>query len=291
MARIRGQCKLENCDSKHFALGYCSVHYVRFKKHGDPYKTLTQRTHADACRLEECDRPYGSLGYCTMHYLRLKSTGDPNGLQRQKNIGQCKVPTCNKNSHSLGYCKLHYRRFKKWGDPNKTLVAKKFNYIKDNIGYIELTQGEYATCDTKDFEELSEYKWQFRPDKWSGGYAVRDLSPTIKNGKVVKHKIKMHQQVMDKKFIDHKDHNGLNNQRSNLRICTISQNNRNRRVQSNNTSGHTGVVWHKKPQMWVAQIKIDGETKHLGIFKNLEDAIHAREEAEQKYFKEYRYVL
>lgn len=56
---------------------------------------------------------------------------------------------------------------------------------------------------------------------------------------------------------------------------------------STNTSGVTGVRWDKSRQMWLAQIEFQGKRHYLGRYKNKEDAIKARKEAEEKYFKNF----
>ena len=89
--------------------------------------------------------------------------------------------------------------------------------------------------------------------------------------------------------VDHKNHDRADNRIKNLRLANLSQNKRNSRVYKNNSSGVTGVYWYSKTQKWIANItKIKGEHKHLGYFINKEDAIQAREEAEIKYFGEFR---
>ncbi len=54
---------------------------------------------------------------------------------------------------------------------------------------------------------------------------------------------------------------------------------------STNTSGHRGVVWDKARKKWIAQIEFKGKRYYLGRYDNLEDAIRAREKAEEKFFK------
>lgn len=89
------------------------------------------------------------------------------------------------------------------------------------------------------------------------------------------------------KYIDHIDGNRLNNHINNLREATNSQNCMNRGKQSNNTSGHSGVGWRKNRNRWDAKIKINGKVIGLGFFKEKEDAIKARKDAELIYFKEF----
>jgi len=96
--------------------------------------------------------------------------------------------------------------------------------------------------------------------------------------------------VTDSKvLIDHRDGDVANNLRSNLRKCSKSQNCMNARVAKNNTSGVTGVGWHKLKSKWVASICVNWKSIRLGDFAHKADAIAARKAAEIKYFGEYRY--
>jgi hypothetical protein len=80
--------------------------------------------------------------------------------------------------------------------------------------------------------------------------------------------------------IDHIDQNGLNNAIDNLRDVTRSENSRNQKKYSTNTSGVTGVYFNKTSGKWRAEIKVDGKMKHLGYFEIKEDAIAARQESQ-----------
>lgn len=90
-------------------------------------------------------------------------------------------------------------------------------------------------------------------------------------------------------FVDHINHDGLDNRRSNLRLATSSENNSNRVKQKNNTSGTPGVLWNKQKNSWQALIKKQRKVKHLGFFKNLEEAVAARKKAEICYFGAFAY--
>jgi hypothetical protein len=72
--------------------------------------------------------------------------------------------------------------------------------------------------------------------------------------------------------IDHINGNKSDNRISNLRLATRSENCRNSKLSPLNTSGSKGVSWNKARNKWTAQIKINGRQKHLGVFKNVEDA-------------------
>jgi hypothetical protein len=75
--------------------------------------------------------------------------------------------------------------------------------------------------------------------------------------------------------VDHIDGNGLNNQRSNLRCATRSQNQHNRGKYSNNTSGFKGVTWMKTTGQWKASIKLNNKQFCLGSYKEPSEAYAA----------------
>lgn len=141
---------------------------------------------------------------------------------------------------------------------------------------IHLTQGKVAMVDDDDYEELAKFKWcaQEIARKW---YAVR-ARPY--NGK--RQHVLMHREILDGEEgmeIDHKDGDGLNNVRSNLRSATHQQNQRNRPKNRNNTSGYKGVTWDKRKGKWMAKIYCDGKHIFLGYYKNAEEAGQAYDDA------------
>ena len=85
--------------------------------------------------------------------------------------------------------------------------------------------------------------------------------------------------------IDHKDGNPLNNLISNLRIATRAQNQQNRKLHKNNTSGFKGVV--KTPFGWRAQLRINGKLKYFGHYTTKEVAALAYNEASKNHFGQY----
>jgi len=82
------------------------------------------------------------------------------------------------------------------------------------------------------------------------------------------------------KVTDHEDGDGTNNRWSNLKRVNRQQNGRNMRRSSANTSGVTGVYWHKAAQKWEARVKAEDRFIYLGIFVSKDDAIAARKAAE-----------
>jgi hypothetical protein len=91
----------------------------------------------------------------------------------------------------------------------------------------------------------------------------------------------------NKLFVDHIDNNKLNNISTNLRWATQQENNRNKIIYSNNTSGFKGVVFDKRYNKWQARTRIDGKSICFGSFDKIEDAVEARVKAVNKIFGEF----
>ena len=79
--------------------------------------------------------------------------------------------------------------------------------------------------------------------------------------------------------IDRIDSNG-NYCQENCRWVTGEVQSYNTRKSKKNTSGRTGVYWNKHVNKWIAYIRLDGKSKHIGYFKDFTDAVKAREAAE-----------
>lgn len=83
--------------------------------------------------------------------------------------------------------------------------------------------------------------------------------------------------------IDHINGCKTDNRITNLRVVSQADNCKNQKIKKNNTSGYTGVYWHKREQQWYAQIRVNGSNKFLGYFTNLDAAVIARTQADIDY--------
>lgn len=159
---------------------------------------------------------------------------------------------------------------------------------------IPLTQGKSALVDDEDFEWLSQWNWcvdeRHRKRLPSTYYAVRRHGNSRLPGSK---KLYMHKELVRRwglprsEQIDHRDGDGLNNQRSNLRPANRVDNYRNKIKSVGFTSRFKGVCWFKATNRWAACIKVMRKNHHLGYFLNEEDAAMAYDKAAQTYFGEF----
>ena len=89
---------------------------------------------------------------------------------------------------------------------------------------------------------------------------------------------------------DHINGNGLDNRKSNLRVCYNYQNARNQKLRPNSNSGFKGVSLIKDRNKWVAQIKVNGKVKYLGAYTLKEEAARAYNKAAKELFGEFAWL-
>lgn len=153
---------------------------------------------------------------------------------------------------------------------------------------IPLTRGFEALVDDEDFEMLNKWKWSIGAIRCTAMRRAMSHPAVKEAGKETT--IYMHRIILNTPKglqTDHIDGNPLNNQKSNLRICTHSQNQMNKGVGRNNSSGFKGVYWHKKANKWMAYVIKNKKHIHLGLFDNLKKAALAYNQAATKYHGEF----
>lgn len=127
---------------------------------------------------------------------------------------------------------------------------------------IQLSQNKVALVDDEDFDTLNQFKWSAHKIG-NNYYASRTI---VVDGK---HTLQyMHGAILNGKGVDHRDMNGLNNQKNNLRFCTKSENGMNmrKRESATATSIYKGVSFYKPYGKWKARLMINRKEIHLGYF-------------------------
>jgi hypothetical protein len=147
---------------------------------------------------------------------------------------------------------------------------------------IPLTQGFVSIVDDADYEWLSMWKWYY-----SKGYAARQSKRALGRSKT----LYMHREILhapDGVEVDHiRTGETLDNRKENLRISTTAQNQFNRKLQINNTSGFKGVYWNKKNKVWEAQIKFNQRSIYIGRFDTAKKAALAYDEKASELFGKF----
>ena len=151
---------------------------------------------------------------------------------------------------------------------------------------IQLTQGKVALVDDEDYDKLMEYKWCANKIG-NTFYAVSRIKIDGRWATLYMHKFIIGDHL-SKTMVDHRDGNGLNNQRYNLRPASKSENAINSVKRKNCSSKYRGVYRDEERQKWQSYIKINGKRKHLGRFDIEEDAAIAHDVAAIKRDSEFR---
>ena len=178
-------------------------------------------------------------------------------------------------------CGKHYCQFKRHGEiPTRTKYDR--NEIKEHVDYAVMTLYNNHSepiaetiIDFDDVERIKSIKW------------CLDKNGYVKNSKgTYLHRFLFEETNL---YVDHINGNTLDNRKENLRLCTNTDNLKNRvNIPSNNRSGILGVRYRADRHKWYAEIQANNVSHYLGCYIKLEDAINARKNAEIKYFGEYK---
>lgn len=218
-----------------------------------------------------------------------ETRGDNAKFNFRNNIHYCEAPNCDKTAmtkfKNMWVCVKHKSQIKQNGyflertifDNNEIITDGQYSYI---ILYDKYCNEIAKTkIDSKNIDLVKEYKWYLRPDgyvatnNYNGEYAY--LHCVICN-------------KQNKKYVDHKNRNKLDNTEENLREADGSENQMNKGIRTNNTSGKVGVHWSNEHNAWCSMICVRGKHMNLGYFTSFEEAVQCRMNAEKKYFDDFR---
>lgn len=144
-------CAVEDCERGAVTRGWCSTHYKRWRRHGDP--NVGARPQIKPCTVPNCPKPAEARGLCHGHFLRLLRTGEwPVEPLSTRERQECTVSDCERVAHANGTCLTHYMRFAKRGDlrpdePIKTAAG---------VGY--LSHGYFVVPIPRDLRHLTSGK-------------------------------------------------------------------------------------------------------------------------------------
>lgn len=145
---------------------------------------------------------------------------------------------------------------------------------------IPLTQGLVALVDEEDYDIVRVHKWLAHRD---GRTFYAERAVAREGGR--QRTVRLHTFLTGWPLVDHRNGDGLDNRRANLRPATKSQNSANRPIGRNNSSGFKGVDRNKG--QWRAQIRVSGTKFHLGYFDSAEAAAGAYDLAAVEAFGEF----
>jgi hypothetical protein len=148
---------------------------------------------------------------------------------------------------------------------------------------IPVTFRKFAVVEEADYYRLSKYRW-YAAVGTNTFYAARK-----RRGK----RIFMHREIMrpgEDMVVDHIDRDGLNNCRSNLRLCTVGENCRNAVGNAGAMSKYKGVGWHKRIKKWTATVQANKKSYHLGYFSDEIEAAKAYDARARQLHRQFAYL-
>lgn len=155
--------------------------------------------------------------------------------------------------------------------------------IEGDLAFIPLSRGLEAVIDAVDVPLAAGRNW-YALKACRTFYAVSKTSSLDGPRQL----ISLHRTICPSTEVtDHRDGNGLNCRRSNLRAASIAQNAMNRRRPANASPGLKGVTFHRQCQAWQAQIKVCGKAIYLGLYRTPGEAHSAYRAASQRLHGEF----
>jgi hypothetical protein len=156
--------------------------------------------------------------------------------------------------------------------------------MSENIAHLNIGRNHIAIVDLDMLSKLTPYKWHFHKAKKgrTAGYVYTRI-----DGK----EVKMHQFILGKKEkleIDHKNGNGLDNRKRNLRHCSHGVNVQNSKGRG--SSRFKGVSKHHENNKWQVRITYKKQLYFLGVFDDQYDAAREYDKKAKELYGENAYL-
>ena len=197
-------------------------------------------------------------------------------------LGLCSANACGAKVKARGLCEKHYL----WGIRRGLVPPKKDRKLRlivphpfdPSLALVPLTLGHFATISVVDAPEIGKSNWWATTPSPSGIIYARGWRADRAG---VVRRISLHRFIGDlmglklEIEVDHRNGNGLDCRRFNLRDANEEENAHNARMRRDNTSGVKGVSWEPGRELWMAQLWRNGKAAFVGGFKTIEEATEA----------------
>ena len=262
-------CSFPSCSRSSASKGLCKGHYQQTKA-GRELQPLRTLDLAKTCAAPGCSLRAVCNGLCDGHYQQQRGSKPLTPLRQRHDV--CTFPGCSDPHEAKGYCSGHYSQLRGGKSVREKISVKSAVEIRDGTAYVTLlgldrsgrkgVQVGSACVDPQDVAMVSGYRWNSSAE----GYAVSKA-----NGRgVVMHRLIL--SVSPELEVDHQDGDRLNNRRSNLRVVTKAEQSQNKKVRSDSGTGHRGVHFDAKKQLYRVFVTLQG-VRRGHRHKNLHDAI------------------
>jgi len=239
------------------------------------------------CKVEGCDGKHWGKGYCQRHNWQINHHGKI--IKTRVDWGSiCNVEGCDTKVKAKGFCYRHWQQMYDYGRIlDRTIHDRNEFIIEGDIAYIQLYDirckpTKKAIIDSEDADKCKDYKWSLT----KYGY----VTAHIKDKRDLLHNFIMNRNGSLKIQADHENRIPLDCRKSNLRICTCSQNKYNIAITARNTSGFRGVYLDKQSKKWVAEIVAEHKYYYIGSFYDKIEAAKERDKMALKLHGEFAYL-
>ena len=145
-------CIVQDCARDSFRRGYCSPHYQRLMKYGDPLAGGVFRDMARqqvACKVDGCDAHRYARGWCQLHWSRWQRHGDAAWQPIERERDGCAIGGCQGVMRARGYCQSHYSKWRRHGDPlfqSTPETRRKRSRQAEKGGYVRIYKPEHPNA-------------------------------------------------------------------------------------------------------------------------------------------------